>query len=375
MIFLRRLFPERQILLRSHGEVRYLYLGTAIQTVLALVFCGALGALSYGAVSLYFAVEIRSTQEAKYYRLSNSYERLNVANLKTRANLDELTEALRRDRARLSGALGRERQLRDDMGTIDSALRQTLEPQDAAKEAGRTGALAMIAKLRQQRDQARLRRTRLQTRVEDLTTELGVLNQAQSKLVERMILHTATNVAELEIAVARTGVEANRFLLLGRAEALKSRGIGGPMITATMPLGRNARDPLINLEWQLARWEQLIDLMAHLPVMPPVDHYYVSSKFGKRRDPFTKRWAMHSGVDFSGIIRSPIYAVAPGQVTFVGWHGPYGRLVEIDHGYGIKTRYGHLQKILVKKWRRREFSPEDWSDGIVRPQYRGARAL
>jgi murein DD-endopeptidase MepM/ murein hydrolase activator NlpD len=44
-----------------------------------------------------------------------------------------------------------------------------------------------------------------------------------------------------------------------------------------------------------------------------------------------------------------VWSTAPGTVTFVGRRGPYGRLVEIDHGYGLVTRYGHLRKILVKK--------------------------
>jgi murein DD-endopeptidase MepM/ murein hydrolase activator NlpD len=81
----------------------------------------------------------------------------------------------------------------------------------------------------------------------------------------------------------------------------------------------------------------------------PVTPYKLSSRFGKRRDPFTKRWAQHEGVDLSAPRRSPVLATAPGRVSFVGWKGAYGRMIEIDHGYGLKTRYGHLYRTYVKK--------------------------
>ena len=54
------------------------------------------------------------------------------------------------------------------------------------------------------------------------------------------------------------------------------------------------------------------------------------------------------GVDLGGVPRSRVYSTSPGVVTFVGNKGPYGRMVEIDHGLGLRTRYGHLRKILVK---------------------------
>ena len=58
---------------------------------------------------------------------------------------------------------------------------------------------------------------------------------------------------------------------------------------------------------------------------------------------------MHNGVDLAGRRNSAIRATAPGKVVFAGWKGNYGRFVEIDHGNGFKSRYGHLNKTLVKK--------------------------
>jgi len=58
---------------------------------------------------------------------------------------------------------------------------------------------------------------------------------------------------------------------------------------------------------------------------------------------------MHAGLDLAGVRRTPVVATAPGVVTYARRKGPYGKMIEIDHGQGLKTRYGHLHKILVKK--------------------------
>ncbi|MBZ0072656.1 MAG: M23 family metallopeptidase [Thiohalobacteraceae bacterium] len=84
------------------------------------------------------------------------------------------------------------------------------------------------------------------------------------------------------------------------------------------------------------------------PAGRPVASGWLSSYFGKRTDPFTGRPAMHAGVDFAGKLGSDILAVAAGVVTWSGKRSGYGELIEINHGNGYVTRYGHNQKNLVK---------------------------
>jgi murein DD-endopeptidase MepM/ murein hydrolase activator NlpD len=73
-----------------------------------------------------------------------------------------------------------------------------------------------------------------------------------------------------------------------------------------------------------------------------------SSGFGVRSDPFLGRPAMHTGLDFRASTGDPVRATANGKVVNAGWAGGYGRMVEIDHGNGLSTRYGHLSEIGVK---------------------------
>jgi len=83
------------------------------------------------------------------------------------------------------------------------------------------------------------------------------------------------------------------------------------------------------------------------PAGRPVAKGWLSSYYGKRSDPFNGRQAMHKGVDFAGKLGSNVVATAEGVVTWAGKRYGYGQLVEINHGNGYSTRYGHCQKILV----------------------------
>ena len=85
-----------------------------------------------------------------------------------------------------------------------------------------------------------------------------------------------------------------------------------------------------------------------VPVRKPVTgEIDVSSPFGVRIDPFLHVPGMHTGIDFRGEYGEPIHATAAGKVTAAGWTGGYGKMVEIDHGNGLSTRYGHLSEIDV----------------------------
>jgi Peptidase family M23 len=88
----------------------------------------------------------------------------------------------------------------------------------------------------------------------------------------------------------------------------------------------------------------LLKVPLRKPVAGDIDE---TSPFGIRTDPFVHEAAMHTGIDFRGDMGDPIRATAAGTVTIAGWSGGYGKMVEIDHGNGLATRYGHLSEIDV----------------------------
>ena len=83
------------------------------------------------------------------------------------------------------------------------------------------------------------------------------------------------------------------------------------------------------------------------PSQSPVPYSFVLSSFGLRRHPITGKLAFHAGVDLPTFWEAPIYAAAAGKVSRQGWFGGYGWTIEIDHGYGIKTLYGHNSSLLT----------------------------
>lgn len=109
---------------------------------------------------------------------------------------------------------------------------------------------------------------------------------------------------------------------------------------------------LDNRERQLEVLERLVmnkELKEQLsPAGQPIAKGWISSYYGKRTDPFTGRNELHKGMDFAGARGSDITATAAGVVAWAGPRQGYGNLVEINHGNGYSTRYGHCQKVLVK---------------------------
>lgn len=85
-----------------------------------------------------------------------------------------------------------------------------------------------------------------------------------------------------------------------------------------------------------------------IPSREPVETLDFSSNFGTRSDPFNGNKRMHQGVDIRGALGTPVYATADGVVARAEWSGGYGNLVEINHGNGMETRYGHLSRLIAQ---------------------------
>jgi murein DD-endopeptidase MepM/ murein hydrolase activator NlpD len=126
-------------------------------------------------------------------------------------------------------------------------------------------------------------------------------------------------------------------------------GVGGPLVELRRLDIASVPDPQISrIREGFERYDLLRAHVSHLPVRSPIDGNIIStSAFGTRLDPFLGRPALHTGIDLKASYGTPVYASAGGRVTIAGFSGGYGRLVEIDHGDGYRTRYGHLSRILV----------------------------
>ena len=136
---------------------------------------------------------------------------------------------------------------------------------------------------------------------------------------------------------------------LGLTLDTRTPASGGPFVPVKLPGESNGFErTLVRVNIARAQAEQLSRTLVSVPVRVPVSgDIDISSGFGVRMDPFLHLAAMHTGIDFRGNAGDPVHATAAGTVTTAGWSGGYGKMVEIDHGNGLSTRYGHLSQIEV----------------------------
>ena len=154
----------------------------------------------------------------------------------------------------------------------------------------------------------------------------------------------------LEKRYADTAAEIRKLGLSSKIKGARAGAMGGPMIAADS--AEAAADLKADAQFRtlFQTWKKLDTLQQGtiaIPSVHPVADLQFTSNFGIRSDPFRGTAAMHAGVDIPGPIGTPVYATADGVVDRAERAGGYGNLVEIDHGKGIQTRYGHLSRILV----------------------------
>ena len=127
-------------------------------------------------------------------------------------------------------------------------------------------------------------------------------------------------------------------------------GVGGPYVPVTLPANAGTFErQLFRIKVARSQVDRLTRSLAALPVRKPLaGELDYSSGFGVRMDPFTRSPAMHTGLDMHSETGEPVRATANGTVTAAGWSGGYGKSVDIDHGNGFSTRYGHLSAIGVQ---------------------------
>jgi murein DD-endopeptidase MepM/ murein hydrolase activator NlpD len=150
--------------------------------------------------------------------------------------------------------------------------------------------------------------------------------------------------------VLRTGLNPSRLL-----PSTSDARMGGPLV----PLDARTLD-LHGFDGSVALIGRLIgdgrrmrQLVGELPLKQPLPgNTDLSSPFGPRLDPFTRGLALHTGLDFKAEYGEAARATAPGIVTEAEWAGGYGNMVEVDHGHGLATRYGHLSRITVRTGQR-----------------------
>ncbi|NKB51212.1 MAG: peptidoglycan DD-metalloendopeptidase family protein [Rhizobiaceae bacterium] len=175
--------------------------------------------------------------------------------------------------------------------------------------------------------------------------EADILDSVESSLAQT----ERVQIAELSLLKQRADRKLKKLasILSKQGKKLpKNAGVGGPLIE--LKGGAALVDSINALDSTLGMLQKMRHAAQSLPHGSPTPGKRISSRYGTRKDPFTKRAAVHGGLDYRARRGTPVRATASGRVIKAKRFGGYGKLVEVDHGDGITTRYAHLSKIRVK---------------------------
>lgn len=193
---------------------------------------------------------------------------------------------------------------------------------------------------------------KLVARITLLENKVLELKNTNEVIVQRVQDKAIGRIGDLEALIKQTGLNLNdlkKQVAVKKPappaeEEIASASEGGPYIPAGMTsLSPQAKEMFTHLD-ELATLKQILNM---LPIDKPIRDAEQQSPFGHRIDPFNGHLAFHSGLDLSGPEGSKIYSPADGKVVAAGRNGAYGNAIDINHGFDVVTRYGHLSQIFV----------------------------
>jgi murein DD-endopeptidase MepM/ murein hydrolase activator NlpD len=319
-------FPTRYLYLRDGEEVRAWALTPGKQAIgaVAAVLLGGWTVMASG--SLAFDMVAQSHTDRTIARARAASERMNadlqarldsavVRMTATTGSLDDMAQMVERRHAALTEVMGMFRGV--------EGAEQALRPAQPLNPDRTSPVQRMIA-----------------------------VRMDQERLIARAETEAQTRAERLRLAFRLAGLNPAAY-------TPQDGALGGPLVEARDPRAlaavldvdeafavriRNAADNLSDMR-------SLADAAESMPFRRPTQAR-TTSGFGVRFDPFSNRPALHQGQDFAAPLNTPIYAPAPGIVSFVGVRSGYGNTVEIDHGRGFKTRYAHLNAMAVQPGQR-----------------------
>ena len=323
------LFPERHLYVRSGGAMKAFVLTTKKQLIIAGGVAG--GAMWMGVCTAAMLVNLMSASSADR----------EIAKLKAQSERYVADRQARLDSAmaRLDAASGSNANAATAIEKRHAALALLLTDMKGAPGAAEALTPAINRALAGE-DVNPVRRVEM--------VRIG-----QEQLLEAADGFAKSRADRLRLAFRMAGLSPTTFVD-------GSSSLGGPLIESKDPsalaavldvdddfamrIQRAARD--------LSEAQSLTRAASDLPLARPTVNGQQTSGFGVRFDPFTRRPAYHSGLDFNGGHATPIYSTGPGVVSFTGQRSGYGNVVEIDHGRGLKTRYAHLSGFAVQRGQR-----------------------
>ena len=332
-----RLFCKRSIIIISEHKTQHVPFAIGMQLGAMLAVMGVVGWASYSSGSYMAAQQVLVEKDRKI--ASESEENARVGAEFSLLKRDLMKMADEEKNGKNGGKIGEYAKMVTEQykdGQQPAAGTNTADNEDAAAKYN-----AVFA------------------RIDYLENKVKELQTTHDQMMSDIRNTTGGKIAELEKVIAATGMEAQPLEQKAEAERKQAAaqhekygriegGSGGPYEPVPTSV---LQEKETELYFNLKKLMTLNNIVNTMPLAFPLasDDYRETSGFGTRIDPFRGRLAYHSGVDLAGPEGTRIKATNDGKVTHAGWFAAYGNEIDIDHGMGFATRYGHLSQILVKE--------------------------
>ena len=377
---LERSFPERRVFLRSDNDTRYMRISPLTQLI-AFTGSTVFAAWLIIATAIILMDSIGSGNlrdqanrdlvlfETRVAELAHERDMRAEEAAAAQARFTTALEQISVMQSQLLASEERVRELEKGVEVVQANLRKALKARDTA-EADKTELLAQLngetggkngmsaleaeatvdvlanalSDTASERDEMVVSASQAMKMAEALETDLKLMEEKNDRIFTQLEDAVTISVAPLDKMFKSAGMDPDQLI-----ETVKKgySGQGGPLTPITFSTKGGIVDP------DSMRANAIINKMDQLNLyriaaqkapfsLPLKDAFRMTSPFGPR-------WGrMHKGQDFASAYGTPIYATADGVVTFAGWQSGYGRLVKIQHEFGIETRYAHQSQILVK---------------------------
>ncbi|AJE46322.1 M23 family metallopeptidase [Celeribacter indicus] len=377
---LERSFPERRVFLRSDNDTRYLRL-TPVTQIVAVTGTTVFAAWMIIASAMLLMDSIGSGNlreqagrdlvlfESRLAELAHERDMRAEEAAAAQARFTTALEQISAMQSQLLASEERVRELQKGVDVVQANLLETMDERDEARAAEATlqarltgegeGAggmsaddmedtvdvlTAALADTASERDEMAVHAEQAMKMAEVLETDLKLMEEKNDRIFSQLEDAVTVSVAPLDKMFKAAGMDPDKLI----ATVKKGySGQGGPLTPITFSTKGGMVDP------DSMRANAIIERMDALNLyriaaqkapfsLPLKNSFRYTSGFGPR-------WGrMHEGTDFASAYGTPIYATADGVVTFAGWQSGYGRLVKIQHEFGIETRYAHQSQIMVK---------------------------
>ena len=386
-VSLEQYLPEQRLFLKSDSQTRFIRLRPLTQAVALAVSSLALGWMIFAtAILLMDSIGAGSSREQVQRQQDLFEERLNVLSDDRDLRISEAAGAQERFnlaleqvsamQSRLLASEDRRRELETGIDVIQNTLRRAirerdatrdevakltlaqvtdagLRPSDAGRAADTAATLDILAStlgdIARERDALKIAADRADARTADIARQKRDIETRDDVIFAQLEQALTVSVAPLDKMFRDAGLSPDDLIA---AVKRGYSGQGGPLSPISLStMGQPSSPEEIRANAILQGLDQMnLYRMAAFKVpfgLPVKTSFRYTSDFGYRNDPINGSGRLHEGQDLAGDYGSPIYTPADGTISFAGWENGYGRLIKIQHAFGIETRYGHLSQIDV----------------------------